>query len=91
MVDSRRGLKRTWVDSNEQAGPSSTPSSKNKPTLAEKGTQIVLKLLLNQYTNEKRNVKRTIKKIDRQTVSPSYNLSKLLFTINSSRRQVRAR
>ena len=40
MVDSRRGLKRTWVDSNEQASPSSTPSSKNKPTLAEKGTHV---------------------------------------------------
>ena len=36
-ADSKRGLKRTWVDSNERAGTSSTPSDKSKPRAAEKG------------------------------------------------------
>ena len=36
-VDSRRGLKRSWVSSEQQPGPSSSSTAKNKPTSAEKG------------------------------------------------------
>ena len=36
-VDSRRDLKRSWVSSEQQPGPSSSSVAKDKPTLAEKG------------------------------------------------------
>ena len=36
-VDSRRGLKRSWVSSEQQPGPSSSSVAKDKPTSAEKG------------------------------------------------------
>ena len=36
-VDSRRGLMRSWVSSEQQPEPSSSSAAKDKPSTAEKG------------------------------------------------------
>ena len=41
-TDSKRGLKRSWVNSEEQPGPSSSSTVKNKPSIPEKGKLIDL-------------------------------------------------
>ena len=67
------------------------PRARTSPRWLRKVHKHFCNSCLTSIQMQEPNVEWIIKKIDQPTVSPSYKLGKVLFIINSSRRQVRAR